>query len=208
LCGQEIEEVVVGDVPADSPPDLDTRPGEPLRSTLSDWVRRCPDCGYCAGDISTIHEHAAEFVRSPTYQQQWAALGFPEKAREFLCYALILQHVGQWADAGWTSLHAAWTCDDAGEIAAARRCREQALLLWERGKSLGQSFGDDLAMEYVLVVDLYRRTGQFERAVVTCSEALDSENLNPMMAQLLRREKSLSERRDEAAHSIDVAERR
>lgn len=195
LCGVENVRVAGRELPSNGPPDFDTRPGEPLRSTLPEWVQRCSGCGYCATDISAIHEDAVELVRSPLYVQQWSAEGFPEKAREFLCYALILQQVGQWADAGWTSLHAAWACDDGHEEAGAMRCRNQALLLWERGKSLGQNFGDDLTMEFVVAADLYRRTEQFERAVVTCSEALDCEDLDPLMAQILRREKSLSERK-------------
>ena len=57
-------------------------------------------------------------------------------------------------------------------------------------------------MEYSLVTDLYRRTCLFEAAVVTCSEALDMEDLPPMLDQLLRREKALIDRKDHGRHSV------
>jgi hypothetical protein len=166
------------------------------------WVQRCPHCGYCADNITSIHDHAVDFVRGEAYQQYLNDPAYPEKAREFLCYAEILSHVGQLADAGWSALHAAWTCDDAGDDPAAIRSRVRALGFWQRGKQSGQAFGDDVPMEFALVTDLYRRAGQFEAAVVTCSEALDAEDLPPILEQLLRREKALIDRKDTARHSV------
>jgi hypothetical protein len=202
LCGLSSGQQTAGSPAPKDPPDFDTRPGEPLRSTLAVWVQRCPHCGYCAENITSIHDQAVDFVRGELYEQTLNDVAFPEKAREFLSYAAILGHVGQLADAGWSALHAAWACDDDGNEAAAVGCRAQAVDYWQRGKQGGQSFGDDLGMEFALVTDLYRRMGQFEAAVVTCSEALDVEELAPMLEQLLRREKALIDRKDTAGHSI------
>jgi hypothetical protein len=80
--------------------------------------------------------------------------------------------------------------------------RLRALDYWKRGKARKQSFGDDLALEFTIAADVSRRAGQFEAAIVTCSEALDSEKLTPLMDAILRREKSLAERRDDGAHSL------
>ncbi|MGH9632390.1 MAG: hypothetical protein ACRD7E_29135, partial [Bryobacteraceae bacterium] len=167
LCGAESPQKSTPPVEAQEPPDLDTRPGEPLRSTLPLWMQRCPKCGYCAEDITRIRELAVEVVRSDKYQEQLQDAAYPEKTREFLCHALILDHVKQWADAGWTCLHAAWTCDDAQAELAAERCRSQAIGMWKKSKQHGQAFGDDLAMEFAIVTDVYRRMGKFEMAVVT-----------------------------------------
>jgi hypothetical protein len=202
LCGLSSGQLTAGSPAPKEPPDFDTRPGEPLRSTLAVWVQRCPHCGYCADNITSIHDHAVDFVRGDVYQQGLNDSAFPAKALEFLSYAAILGHVGQLADAGWSALHAAWACDDDGDEAAAIQCRERAVEYWQRGKQGGQAFGDDLAMEFALVTDLYRRMGQFEAAVVTCSEALDVEELPPMLEQLLRREKALIDRKDAACHSV------
>ena len=78
---------------------------------------------------------------------------------------------------------------------AACRCREQAIEYWKRGKHAGQAFSEDLASEYALVADLHRRMAQFELALVTCSEALDMEDLPPVIEHVLRRQKTLSSRK-------------
>ncbi|GAG60973.1 unnamed protein product [marine sediment metagenome] len=50
--------------------DLDTRPPEMQRSTMQYWTQRCPDCGYCAIDISVSEENMVEIVKSSKYQNQ------------------------------------------------------------------------------------------------------------------------------------------
>jgi hypothetical protein len=106
------------------------------------------------------------------------------------------------ADAGWSALHGAWVCDDEGDYQAAAYCREQAIEYWKRGKHSGQAFGDDVGSEYALVSDLHRRMGQFELAMVTCSEGLDIDDLPPVIEHVLRHQKTLIEQRDMSAHSI------
>lgn len=196
------------DVPAEpqaqpvEPPDLDTRPGEPLRSTLHSWVQGCSSCGYCADDISKAHHRATEVVRSEAYQDLLRDPSLPLQARRFLGYAYLLDKLREHANAGWTALHAAWACDDLEHSEGACRCREQAIEYWKRGKHAGQAFSDDLASEYALVADVHRRMAQFELALVTCSEALDIEDVPPVIEHVLRRQKSLIEQKDAAAHSL------
>ena len=141
-------------------------------------------------------------ISSEVYQQIYVDTSQPEKARHFLCYAHLLDKLREHADAGWTSLHAAWVCDDLEDAYAATRCREQAIEYWKRGKHAGQAFSEDLASEYALVADVHRRMGQFELANVTCSEALDMEDVPPVIEQILRRQKSLIEQKDTGSHSL------
>lgn len=183
-------------------PDFDTRPGEPARSTIANWVSRCPGCQYCSADLSHVNEGSPEFIASARYRAELEDPSLPVKAREFVCYALILEHAGQHADAGWSMLHAAWVCDDEDNEAGSKSCRRHALEAWKRGKQKSENFGDDLASEFALAADVYRRAGDFEMAVVTCSEALDMEDLPSGMELLLRRQKSFIERRDSGRHSL------
>ena len=202
VCGAENDVPLVGNIQPVEPPDFDTRPGEPLRSTLQDWVAACHSCGYCADDLTLAHPKAADVVASEMYQSLRGDTRSPAKANQFLCYAYLLDKVREHADAGWSALHAAWTCDDVGAEESAAAAREQAIEYWKRGKHAGQAFSDDLASEYALVADVYRRVGQFEMAVVTCSEALDMEDLPPVIEHVLRRQRTLIEQRDTSAHSI------
>jgi hypothetical protein len=202
VCGSENNVAEESRVEAKEPPDFDTRPGEPLRSTISTWVQCCDRCGYCAADISIAHSKAHEVVGSDSYNAVLANPDLPEKARHFLAYACLLDKIREHADAGWSSLHGAWVCDDEAGFHASAHCREQAIEYWKRGKHAGQAFGDDLASEYALVADLYRRMGQFELATVTCSEALDMDDVPPVVEHILRRQKTLIEQRETGAHSI------
>ena len=202
ICGAENDIEDQRQVEAGEPPDFDTRPGEPLRSTISSWVACCGTCGYCAADISVAHAKAYDAIHADGYRGVLSDIDLPLKARHFLCYAFLLDRLHEYADAGWTALHAAWVCDDIGDSESGARCREQAIECWKRGKHAGQTFSDDLASEYALVTDLHRRMGQFELAQVTCSEALDIEDLPPVIEHVLRRQKVLIEQHDIAPHSL------
>lgn len=202
VCGFANEVLPQPRLEAAEPPDFDTRPGEPLRSTLPSWVSACRHCTYCSEDLTVSHAKAADVIQNEAYQRIYVDETMPPKAREFLCYAYLLDKVRQHSDAGWSSLHAAWACDDVEDWAAGARCRQHAIEYWKRGKQAGEAFSDDLASEYALVSDLHRRQGQFELALVTCSEALDMDDIPPVIEQILRRQKSLIEQRDMAAHSI------
>jgi hypothetical protein len=202
VCGFENEVPAEPRVDAVEPPDFDTRPGEPLRSTINSWVSCCRNCTYCAADISVAHAKVLEILHSETYQRTYLDETMPPKAREFLCYAVILDKLREHSDAGWSALHAAWVCDDERDPYAGVRCREQAIEYWKRGKHAGQPFSDDHASEYALVADLHRRMSQFELAMVTCSEALDMDDVPPVIENILRRQKTLVEQHDTDAHSI------
>ena len=190
------------------PPDLDTRPNGPVRATIKTWMQRCEHCGYCAADISSIHEHAGDLIESLDYQRYLTDSRFPETARPFLCHALILARVGQFADAGWTCLHAAWACDDDdANTEGASIARGMALENWRRGKLAGQEFGEP-GLEDALVTDLLRRMGRFEDALITCSQALDAATdegaeVPALIEHLLRFEKTLIQKRDSGVYRLN-----
>ena len=202
LCGTGTTAADASQNEPGGPADFETRPSEPLRSTIGDWVQACPKCGYCADDISKASDGIAEIVASEAYREYLGDASLPELARRFLCYSCLLERVHQHADAGWSALHAAWACDDAGMDDAAVRCRERAIASWKKGKAAGQQFADSLASEFALATDLYRRTRIFESAIVSCTEGLDLEDIPPMLELLLRRQMVLIQRRDASAHSM------
>ena len=203
LCGST-QSALSGVLPESAgPPDFDTRPAEPLRSTLDAWIHCCSDCGYCAEDIGRSVPGAAEIVHSEGYREWLLDQTLPSKARQFLAFAFLLEKVHQASDAGWSALHGAWVCDDAADANAAARCRARAIELWQRGKVAGQLFCDDMASEFALVTDLYRRMGEFEHATVACAEGLDLEDLPPAVEAMLRRQMVLIRAGDTSAHNME-----
>lgn len=184
------------------PPDFDTRPGEPLRSTLLRWVQQCSNCGYAADDIGHSATGVEEIVRSSEFDDIRTGGAMPAVARPFLCYAYLLDRLRQPGDAGWSCLHAAWACDDSAADDSASVCRTHAIQLWRKGKEHGQAFSDDLASEFALVTDVCRRAGQFEQATVACAEGLEVEDIPFVIEQVLRRQMVLIQSRDTACHNI------
>lgn len=202
VCSNQAEQYTSAENEPQGPPDFDTRPAEPERSFLRAQVSCCPTCGYCADDLSKSHDGVPELVAEDRYQAVLRTETYPPEARAFLCFALILERLHQWADAGWSSLHAAWICDDEGAEEAARLCRTAALQRWKRAKELGSSFADDLGSEFALAADLYRRSGDFTDALVTCAEGLDVEDLSELLERLLRRQYVLIQQHDTEPHSM------
>ena len=129
LCGTTSEQQIARVPTTEGLPDLDSRPSEQMRSSIVLWVQRCPKCGYCATDISLEYPLADQTVHSPAYQKVLRKRGMPEKARQFLAWALIQEANEEFGGAGWAAMHAAWICDDAEKQKAAKACR---LLVLER----------------------------------------------------------------------------
>lgn len=195
VCGGESSQLQMASTNTRGAPDLDTRPPEMLRSTLQHWVRECPHCRYAAPDIAApAPEKVPALVRGGVYQ----AIGC-----KFQRHSWLLAELGHYADAGWTSLHAAWMADDSSDLVAARLCRRRAIELWKRGKQHGQNFMDSTEQEFALVVDVLRRQGEFAEARQTCIEALNDDRLSPLIEDALRFQLTLISRNDDSCHRLD-----
>lgn len=202
VCTATSEQLIAESESSFEPPDFDTRPGKPSRSSIIYWVQSCPDCGYCAHDISVAGEGTGEYVRHPLYQAFRGNRNFPPKATEFLCYAMILENSGLFSDAGWTALHAAWVCDDAKNADMAANCRRRAIDLWKEAKRNGQAIMDNDFEEFALVCDIHRRCQEWEEARTAANEGLECDNRPPIVEALFRRELALIDRRDAGLHNM------
>ncbi len=178
--------------PPELAPDLDRRPGEPTRSTIGDWLRVCPGCGAAAPDLAALAPSARAVVDSADY----AALGTdkPAAARPFLRWSMIAAHVGNPDHAAEAMLQAAWTADDAGDAAAARAWRLDAVALW----------GEPAAADSQRLVDVLRRAGAFDRAA-SLAEDLLARSPDPDAAAILRFQLARIAAGDSGRHTIASA---
>lgn len=202
VCGTTSSQRTVGSTSFGGPPDLDTRPAVPLRATYACWMMECPRCGYAAPDLGKMADEAPEIVQSEAYKARRTEPGMPALAGAFRRHAVLLEAIGAFASAGWTNLHAAWACDDESNEEAARRCRLDAIRLWRHGKNHGQNFVGDHAQEFALATDVLRRAGEFDEAKEACLEALQMEDLNPLIEDVLRMQLTLIQQRDTRCHSV------
>lgn len=201
VCGESCRFTIPEAIASIGSRDLDTRPAEPLRSTIYAWVKRCPSCGYCAPDPGKAPEGAADVVKLPRYREQLDARRYPGVANTFLCWSLIQEDLGAPAQAAWASLHAAWVCDDEGNDVPARICRKRAADLlrraWEQGERLASQAGADEA----LLVDLLRRAGRLREARAVAKEVLE-QNPAPLIAGIMRFQVRLITASDRGVHTV------
>jgi Uncharacterized protein conserved in bacteria (DUF2225) len=205
VCGNTSEHTGIGSTNSLGSPDLDLRPPEMQRSTITYWIQRCPTCGYCAVSIAKGPEIAKQIVRAPDYIEQRDNPAFPALANEFLCWSLIAAADGNERDAGWAALHAAWICDDKGP-AKADICRQKAIALFTAARAKGQSFAQGGATEALLLADLYRRTGQFDQVEAVCAEGLA---LKPeaLIQSLLEAQRQLAQAQDRKRYTVADAQK-
>lgn len=179
-------------------PDLDTRPAPMARNTIAEWIERCPSCGYCASDIKLPLENK-NIIKSDTYRRQLKNKDFPELTDSFLCWSIIQENIGNFAKAGWASIHGAWAADDNDNNKAAKYCRKKAVSLLKKATEEGQNFSDQKEEESLIMIDLLRRCGDFDEALKTCQEAIKDEN-DKMISDLLDFELELIKNKDQGCH--------
>ena len=197
VCGHESRQALFRPPVPEQAPDLDLRPGEPVRSTMSRWLQSCPHCGYTAPEISESHPAGAEAVAAAPYRALIADTSHPVLARRFLAWAHVLEETGALHAAAESTLHAAWVADDLNRDDLARQWRREAVALWRSGPALD-------AEQSVRVIDALRRAGDFAEAEAAAT-ALAATNPPEAVAQVTALEARLIAAEDAGRHSIASA---
>ena len=176
------------------------------RSTIDMWVQMCPSCGYSSADISEGNEKALDVIFTDSYQEQIDSPEYPKLANAFLCFSLIQENNCEYLGAGWSSVHAAWVCDDADYETSAQKCRMRAVSLFRKAKENNQKFAEQDGVEEVIIVDLLRRSCQFELAFSICEGVLKKKP-EKIISNIMKLQKMLIKNKDVACHLIaDVSE--
>ena len=197
VCGHESRQPSFRPPAPEQAPDLELRPGEPVRSTMARWLQACPHCGYAAPDIAEAHPAAAQAVAAAPYRALIADTAHPVLARRFLAWAHVLEETGALHAAAEATLHAAWVADDLNRDDLARLWRREAVALWRSGPALD-------AEQSVRVIDALRRAGDFAEAE-GAAEALAALNPPEAVAQVTALEARLITAEDTGRHSIASA---
>jgi hypothetical protein len=197
VCGHESRQPGFRPPVPEQAPDLDLRPGEPVRSTMARWLETCPHCGYAAPDITEAHPAGAQAVAAAPYRALIADIAHPVLARRFLAWAHVLEETGALHAAAEATLHAAWVADDLNRDDLARQWRREAVALWRSGPALD-------AEQSVRVIDALRRAGDFAEAE-GAAEALAALNPPEAVAQVTALEVRLIAAEDMGRHSMASA---
>jgi hypothetical protein len=197
VCGTESHHAPFRPSPPEQAPDLDLRPGEPVRSTMARWLQQCPNCGYAAPDITRAHPAAAEAVAAAPFRALLQETTHPPLARRFLAWALVLEETGALHAAAEATLHAAWVADDLDQPELSRSWRLDAVALWRGGPPLD-------AEQTVRVVDALRRAEAWPDAAAT-AEMLGRSDPPEAVAQVIALERRLIEAQDSGRHTMASA---
>lgn len=207
LCGHRQTVSEIGSTNSFGAMDLDTRPPEMRRSTMSHWVHECAECGYVAPELDKTGDTDAKRVATADYRQALARSDRAKLANRFVCRALLEEAAGDLVSAGWRRLHAAWACDDAEQVEESQMQRLAALKLFERARSQGEHAMKSVAGgDELLLADIARRAGEFERASGYCAAGLALPKVPEFITSLLILQQVLVQARDTACHSVAEAE--
>ncbi|UFN50434.1 hypothetical protein LPC08_07400 [Roseomonas sp. OT10] len=197
VCGTESRQPRPRHQPPEQAPDLDLRPGEPLRSTMASWLQQCPHCGYAAPDITRAHPAAAQAVAAAPFRALVNDSSHPPLARRFLGWAHVLEESGALHAAAEATLQAAWIADDERLPDLARAWRLEAVALWRAGPPLDHE-------QTVRVVDALRRAGEWGDAAAS-ARAASADHPPEAAAQVLALEARLITAQDDGRHTVASA---
>ncbi|WP_254452495.1 hypothetical protein [Roseicella sp. DB1501] len=197
VCGTGSRQPPFRPNPPEQAPDLDLRPGEPVRSTMARWLQQCPSCGYAAPNITKAHPAAAQAVAAAPFRALLAETSYPPLARRFLAWAHVLEETGALHAAAEATLQAAWVADDLERDELARHWRLEAVALWRGGPPLDSE-------QTVRVIDALRRAGAWADAAAT-AEALGLSDPPEAVAQVVGLELRLIAAHDAERHTVASA---
>lgn len=160
VCAEESEQRVLASSNQFGASDLDLRPPEMLRSTMSFWIQECPHCGYVSENIEDDTTIDKEFLKSTEYSSCSNNDFKSELAKMFYRYYMINLLDDNCDDAFHAILHAAWSCDDVGDKDKAVYCRKLAIV--ELEKIIDNTNKEILKVQKA---DLLRRAGLFNLVI-------------------------------------------
>lgn len=197
VCQAESRQVSFRAGAPEQAPDLDLRPGEPLRSTMAHWLQQCPRCGYAAPDIAAARPSAARVVAAAPFRSLVNEASHPPLSRRFLAWAHVLEETGAMHEAAEAMLQAAWTADDLNRQDLARSWRLEAVALWRSGPGLD-------AEQQVRVVDALRRAEVWDGAM-DAIDAMIEDDPPEAVRQVLALETRLVAAEDARRHTVASA---
>ncbi len=96
-------------------------------------------------------------------------------AQRFLKLSDIQEAEEHLFEAAWSSLRAAWVCDDNAAEAQAVVCRQRAIGFFMRARIGLIVFPKEPGAEHALLADIHRRSGDFDGAIHWADEGLEQQ---------------------------------
>jgi hypothetical protein len=195
VCGKNSKHAVLASTNAFGSMDLDTRPPEMQRSTMSYWIMECPHCGYVASSLENPVHFEKKYLDTAEYKGFSGIPPVSELAQQFVHKARISMKQEHYVEAFWDYLHATWASDDAQDETWQAELRMFSLQMMEK-------FSDkDMEDHYrVLRADLLRKTRQFD---LLMQEYANVRFENELLNKIVQFEILKAQEKDTATYTVD-----
>lgn len=192
VCGTELTYSSIGSTNAFGSMDLDTRPPEMQRSTISHWLIECHECGYVSADMRTPALVDKAFLSQEDYKSCDGYVFISNLTADFYRYYLINKANGNIKAAALALIHAAWTCDDVQDTNAPDLRAKAAELLDMYPSEYDEGI-------YIMRADLLRRSFQFERVIEDYNNKTFSQDL---LNDIARYQVKLAQEKDTECYTV------
>lgn len=217
-CGEKSEQPEVYSY-STAGSDLDLREHHLGFDPIYLYIQRCPKCGYCAYNI---HKYGCEeleinnknpnqdkldiikaFINTDEYQAQLKDISMHQTANKYLCTSMIYEKLGDYEMAGTSAQRGAWVCDDFKDARNADilRSRAAGLYLNHLNKS-GDITVDKITFYKLITTDLYRRSGEFDKAVEILN-TIDSNKLADGESKFVKVQSELIQAKNKCVRSFE-----
>jgi hypothetical protein len=193
VCGRPARPPFRAPRPPEIAPELDMRPGEPVRSTLRDWLQACGTCHAAAWDLSALPPVAKSVVESPAYRA--LSTEAAEDTLLFRRWAMICMAAGDKEAAAEATLQAAWAADDGADMVEAVKLRRDVAALWGDPPDLATALRS---------LDVLRRAGEFA-AVEERGAKMAASGVDAFAAAVIAFQRARAAERDVGSHLLTSA---
>ena len=173
VCGETHPQQVLLSTNTWGYPDLDLRPSEMQRSTMSTWIQECPNCGYVASNLKNELKASQELLKSDEYITCEGNEFKSDLSKRFFRRYLISKAENNYGSEFMSLLHCAWTCDDNDDQLAVK-IRKLALESIDKIVAENENEKTNLTL---MKADLLRRSLQFDRVISEFKDVILSEKI-------------------------------
>lgn len=196
FCGKTSKQPVLMSTNAWGYPDLDFRPSEMQRSTMSTWLVECPHCGYVASNLENELEASQDILKSDEYLTCEGNEFKSRLSERFYKHYLISRAENDFGSEFLSLLHCAWTCDDADDELAVEM-RKMAIKSMD--KIVVESDEEKNNLQ-IIKADLLRRSLQFDRVI---SEFKDFILEDKLKNDIITFQIELAMKKDSECHTVE-----
>ncbi len=188
-------------------PDLDLRPPEMLRSSMSMWAHECKKCSYVISQSKNPFVDPV-FLNSEKYIDCDGVALRSDLAKRFFREYLIALEVNDKEKAAYAIRNAAWVCDDNGDGLNAIECRKRLCNILPDVIKASRRFPKMLKREdrkktenlILLYADALRRSEQDAKLYALCKKILFG---SKRLGEALLYQAELAKTNDRSCHTFD-----